>query len=55
MLEVRAKFNSPEGDHIMLLNVYRMYKAAQGNKVYTLMQSPHLYTSLVRVACVKCV
>ena len=42
MLEVRAKFDSPEGDHVMLLNVYRMYKAAKGNKVYTHPQSPYL-------------
>ena len=34
VLEVRAKFDSPEGDHLMLLNVYRMYKAAKGNKVH---------------------
>ncbi len=32
-LEVRKKFVSHEGDHITLLNIYRAYKAAKGNKV----------------------
>jgi ATP-dependent RNA helicase DHX33 len=31
-LSVRAKFTSPEGDHLMLLNLFRMYKSAKGNK-----------------------
>ena len=29
---VRRKFMSPDGDHLTMLNVYRGYKAAKGNK-----------------------
>lgn len=32
-LAAREKFTSPEGDHVMLLNVYRGYKGARGSKV----------------------
>lgn len=32
-LAVRQKFNSPDGDHITKLNIYRAYKAVKGNKV----------------------
>ena len=32
-LEIRKKFLSHEGDHVTLLNIYRAYKAAKGNKV----------------------
>lgn len=32
-LAAREKFTSPEGDHIMLLNVYHGYKGARGSKV----------------------
>ena len=30
-LSVRSKFTAPEGDHLTLLNLYRMYKNAKGN------------------------
>ena len=33
-LAAREKFTSPEGDHIMLLNVYHGYKGARGSKVF---------------------
>ena len=32
-LAARSKFTSADGDHMMLLNIYRAYKAAKGNKV----------------------
>ena len=32
-LAARSKFNSPDGDHMMLLNIYQAYKAAKGSKV----------------------
>ncbi len=32
-LEVRKKFVSSDGDHETLLNIYRGYKNAKGNKV----------------------
>ena len=34
-LTVRKKFLSPDGDHVTLLNIYRAYKGAKGNKVCT--------------------
>ena len=49
-LEVRAKFDSPEGDHVMLLNVFRMYKAAKGNKVHAVAQWPFSYSSCTVLA-----
>lgn len=32
--EVWKKFQSNEGDHVMLLNVYKAYKSAKGNKAW---------------------
>ena len=54
MLEVRAKFDSPEGDHIMLLNVYRMYKAAQGNKVQYCTHSVTTPVLYMHLTCEEC-
>ena len=33
VLAARSKFTSPDGDHVMLLNIYQAYKAARGSKV----------------------
>ena len=33
VLATRKKFVSSDGDHITLLNIYRAYKSAKGNKV----------------------
>ena len=32
-MAARQKFVSSDGDHVMLLNIYRAYKAVKGNKV----------------------
>ena len=32
-ISARKKFLSGDGDHMMLLNIYRAYKGARGNKV----------------------
>ena len=34
-LAMRKKFQSDDGDHMMLLKIYRAYKAVKGNKVST--------------------
>lgn len=40
-MAAREKFSSPEGDHITLLNIYRGYRSAKGNKVREVeMQTP---------------
>ena len=32
-METRRKFISPDGDHLMLLKIYRSFKSVKGNKV----------------------